>query len=115
MLVWKRGLFPHSNSIDEPEGIEEERRLFYVAITRAMECLYLYSTDSRMRFGGGYTPSIRSRFIDEIPSELLSTRENRGYTTNIGQETSLYTKMFLKLLILVKMILLIISFMVKEE
>ena len=88
----EEGLFPHSNSIDEPEGIEEERRLFYVAITRAMECLYMYSTDSRMRFGGGYTPSIRSRFIDEIPSELLTTRENKGYTTNIGQETSLYTK-----------------------
>ena len=88
----EEGLFPHSNSIDEPEGIEEERRLFYVAITRAMESLYLYSTDSRMRFGGGYTPSIRSRFIDEIPSELLSTRENRGYSTNFNQETSLYSK-----------------------
>ncbi|MAX12602.1 MAG: ATP-dependent DNA helicase PcrA [Candidatus Marinimicrobia bacterium] len=88
----EEGLFPHSNSIDEPEGVEEERRLFYVAITRAMESLYLYSTDSRMRFGGGYTPSIRSRFIDEIPSELLSTRENRGYSTNLNKETSLYSK-----------------------
>ncbi len=88
----EEGLFPHSNSIDEPEGIEEERRLFYVAITRAMDSLYLYSTDSRMRFGTGYTPSIRSRFIDEIPVDLLSTRENRDYTPVRPQQSSIYTK-----------------------
>ena len=88
----EEGLFPHSNSIDEPEGIEEERRLFYVAITRAMEALFLYSADSRMRFGGGYTPSIRSRFIDEIPVELLSTRESRMSNNYQSQNTSLYTK-----------------------
>ena len=88
----EEGLFPHSNSIDEPEGIEEERRLFYVAITRAMECLFLYSTDSRMRFGSGYVPSIRSRFIDEIPSDLLNTRENRGYDNFISQDRNIYAK-----------------------
>ena len=67
----EEGLFPHSNSINDEESVEEERRLFYVAITRAMEELYLFSADSRMKFGGGNLPSLRSRFIDEIPKELI--------------------------------------------
>ena len=69
------GLFPHSNSLNDENGIEEERRLFYVAVTRAMERLFLYSVDSRMKFGGGYLPCIRSRFIDEIPKDLISSNQ----------------------------------------
>ena len=69
------GLFPHSNSLNDDNGIEEERRLFYVAVTRAMERLFLYSVDSRMKFGGGYLPCIRSRFIDEIPKDLISSNK----------------------------------------
>jgi len=87
----EEGLFPHSNSINEAEGIEEERRLFYVAITRAMEQLFLFSTDSRMRFGGGYTPSIRSRFIDEIPEELLNTRADKIMDSFAREEKSVYS------------------------
>jgi DNA helicase-2/ATP-dependent DNA helicase PcrA len=67
----EEGLFPHSNSMNDDESIEEERRLFYVAVTRAMEELYLFSADSRMKFGGGNLPTLRSRFVDEIPKELL--------------------------------------------
>ena len=87
----EEGLFPHSNSINEAESIEEERRLFYVAITRAMEQLFLFSTDSRMRFGGGYTPSIRSRFIDEIPEELLNTRADKIMDSFAREEKSVYS------------------------
>ena len=70
----EEGLFPHSNSLNDDNGVEEERRLFYVAVTRAMEQLFLFSADSRMKFGGGQLPSIRSRFIDEIPEELINNQ-----------------------------------------
>ena len=73
----EEGLFPHANSLNDDNGIEEERRLFYVAVTRAMEELFLFSADSRMKFGSGDMPSVRSRFIDEIPDELLKTRKNK--------------------------------------
>jgi superfamily I DNA/RNA helicase len=46
-LAWKRGLFPHENSITEMEGLEEERRLMYVAITRARKRLYISFTQSQ--------------------------------------------------------------------
>jgi DNA helicase-2/ATP-dependent DNA helicase PcrA len=66
----EEGLFPHENSIKEAKGLEEERRLMYVAVTRARRRLYLSFAQTRMlhgqtRFG------LPSRFIDEIPPELL--------------------------------------------
>jgi len=64
------GLFPHSRSFDSEEELEEERRLFYVACTRAKEQLYLTSTQYR-HFYGTMEQCVRSRFIDEIPGELL--------------------------------------------
>lgn len=66
------GIFPHFNSIDTQEGIEEERRLCYVGITRAMDRIFLTSAEMRRRYGSiDYrTPS---RFIYEIPGELLDT------------------------------------------
>ncbi|HSZ04389.1 MAG TPA: UvrD-helicase domain-containing protein [Solirubrobacteraceae bacterium] len=63
------GVFPHSRAIDEG-GLEEERRLFYVGITRAMRQLYLTHARRRAVFGA-QTYGMRSRFLDEIPSELL--------------------------------------------
>ena len=66
----EEGLFPHENSINEHGGLEEERRLMYVAMTRAMRRLYL--SHSQMRMLHGQTRyNIESRFIDEIPGELL--------------------------------------------
>ena len=66
----EEGLFPHENSINEHGGLEEERRLMYVAMTRAMRRLYL--SHSQMRMLHGQTRyNIESRFIDELPEELL--------------------------------------------
>ncbi len=66
------GIFPHFNSIDTQEGIEEERRLCYVGITRAMDRVFLTSAEIRRRYGkiDFRTPS---RFIYEIPGELLDS------------------------------------------
>jgi DNA helicase II / ATP-dependent DNA helicase PcrA len=63
------GVFPHSRALDEG-GLEEERRLFYVGVTRAMRELYLVHAFRRALFGAN-AHGRRSRFIDEIPGELL--------------------------------------------
>jgi DNA helicase-2/ATP-dependent DNA helicase PcrA len=69
-------VFPHSRAIDEGE-VEEERRLCYVAITRAMRDLYLTYARRRNAFSGASTPGLRSRFLDEIPKELTDEPERR--------------------------------------
>ncbi|MEQ3762420.1 MAG: DNA helicase II [Alcanivorax sp.] len=66
----EEGLFPHKMSLDEAEGLEEERRLAYVGITRAMEKLIITYAESR-RLYGQENFSTPSRFIREIPSELV--------------------------------------------
>jgi DNA helicase-2/ATP-dependent DNA helicase PcrA len=63
------GVFPHSRAIEEG-GLEEERRLFYVGITRAMRRLYLSHARRRAVFGAN-AYGLRSRFLDEIPADLL--------------------------------------------
>ena len=62
----EEGLFPHENSIQEAEGLEEERRLMYVAVTRARQRLYLSFAQSRM-LHGQTRYNLRSRFLEEIP------------------------------------------------
>lgn len=69
------GLFPLSSSFGEMEAMEEERRLFYVAMTRAKDKVYLSYALNRTRFGDGYNTR-RSRFIDEIPSEYMEYDED---------------------------------------
>jgi len=66
----EEGLFPHANSVYEEASVEEERRLAYVAITRARRKLYLTRTATRMNFGN-LQSNPPSRFIGEIPDELL--------------------------------------------
>ena len=66
----EEGLFPHENSRDEFDGIEEERRLMYVAITRAKRRLYLSLAQSRM-LHGQVRYNIPSRFLGELPGELI--------------------------------------------
>ena len=66
----EEGLFPHENSLNEDGGLEEERRLMYVAITRARRRLYLSHTQSRM-LHGQTRYNIASRFLEEVPPELL--------------------------------------------
>jgi DNA helicase-2/ATP-dependent DNA helicase PcrA len=66
----EEGLFPHEQSSYEANGLEEERRLMYVAVTRARQRLYLNHAQSRM-LHGQVRYGIPSRFLDEIPEELL--------------------------------------------
>jgi DNA helicase-2/ATP-dependent DNA helicase PcrA len=67
------GVFPHSRALDEG-GLEEERRLFYVGVTRAKRELYLAYARRRSVFGQA-TYGLRSRFLDEIPAELTDREE----------------------------------------
>ncbi|MFI5004853.1 MAG: ATP-dependent helicase [Solirubrobacterales bacterium] len=75
------GVFPHSRALDEG-GLEEERRLFYVGVTRAMRTLYLTSARRRAVFGA-QTFGMRSRFLDELPEELTD-RQDEPLLARIG-------------------------------
>jgi ATP-dependent DNA helicase UvrD/PcrA len=65
LIGMEEGIFPHSRSIEE-QGIEEERRLAYVGMTRAMERLTMMHASSRMLYGGR-SYNLPSRFLDELP------------------------------------------------
>lgn len=73
----EEGLLPHARSVDERDGLEEERRLFYVGITRARQRLFLSYARSRMQFGAP-TQQGPSRFLREIPESLFEGREEEG-------------------------------------
>ena len=66
----EEGIFPHENSLNEQGGLEEERRLMYVAMTRARRRLYLSYSQIRM-LHGQTRYNVESRFVEEIPSETL--------------------------------------------
>jgi DNA helicase-2/ATP-dependent DNA helicase PcrA len=66
----EEGLFPHENSLSDPGGLEEERRLMYVAITRARQRLYLSFSQTRM-LHGQTRYNVKSRFLDELPDAAL--------------------------------------------
>jgi DNA helicase-2/ATP-dependent DNA helicase PcrA len=66
----EEGLFPHENSAQEDGGVEEERRLMYVAITRAKKRLYMSFSQNRM-LHGQTRYNLKSRFFDELPDEAL--------------------------------------------
>ncbi len=66
----EEGLFPHENAMSDHDGLEEERRLMYVAITRARQRLYLTHSQTRM-LHGQTRYNMRSRFFDELPEECL--------------------------------------------
>ncbi len=68
----EEGLFPLSRSMESPEELEEERRLFYVGMTRAQEKLFLSMAHRRRLYGGGLG-CLRSRFLDEVPADLMET------------------------------------------
>lgn len=88
MVGMEEGIFPHVNSLMETEGLEEERRLCYVGITRAMDELYLTLARERMRFGEQQI-NLPSRFLEEIPQELLLEEEQpEGVTACPGEEQS---------------------------
>jgi DNA helicase-2/ATP-dependent DNA helicase PcrA len=81
----EEGLFPHSRTFLEPDSIEEERRLCYVGMTRAMDTLVLSRAVYRRRYGTDMPEaSVPSRFLEEVPGELLedlgTPRRSRGAT-----------------------------------
>jgi superfamily I DNA/RNA helicase len=80
------GILPHSRSFDEPEQMEEERRLFYVGITRAKDRLYLLR--AIQRGGRGYAEeTFPSRFLEDVPEGLLvgKSRTGRGLHDRAGE------------------------------
>jgi DNA helicase-2/ATP-dependent DNA helicase PcrA len=81
----EEGLFPHENSMNDYDGLEEERRLMYVAITRARKRLYLSHSQTRM-LHGQTRYNLKSRFLDELPEECLKwiTPKNPGFATGLG-------------------------------
>jgi len=82
----EEGLFPHENSLSEADGLEEERRLMYVAITRARRRLNLSFAQSRM-LHGQTRYGLRSRFIDELPAKavkVLVPRLRSGFAPAAG-------------------------------
>ncbi len=70
----EQGLFPHASSFDDPRQLEEERRLFYVALTRAERHVVLSAARERRRMGGYMSAEI-SDFIQEIPAELIEVSD----------------------------------------
>jgi DNA helicase-2/ATP-dependent DNA helicase PcrA len=70
MLGMEEGLFPHSRSLDSPAGLEEERRLAYVGMTRAKDRLYLFHAFRRHLWGSANL-NLPSRFLADIPRELV--------------------------------------------
>ena len=86
----EEGLFPLTGALEEENELEEERRLFYVGLTRAMEKIYLTYTKTRRRFGGMPTYMHPSRFIKEIPSKLFENFEVNSFSTQTRQMNSQY-------------------------
>ena len=75
----EEGLFPHSRTLNNPEELEEERRLCYVGMTRAMNSLILTRAHYRRRYGNDAPEmSIPSRFLDEVPSQLVEQLGGRA-------------------------------------
>ena len=82
----EEGLFPLGPQSYEIEELEEERRLFYVAVTRAKKKVYLSYANARRRFGGAPMPAVQSRFISELPENLVEV--------NGGPQQTAYSKSF---------------------
>ena len=83
----EEGLFPHENSVSDVDGLEEERRLMYVAITRARKRLYLSFAQTRM-LHGQTRYNVKSRFFDELPEAALKwiTPRNQGFGSGFNRD-----------------------------
>jgi DNA helicase-2/ATP-dependent DNA helicase PcrA len=87
----EEGLFPHSRTLSSPEELEEERRLCYVGMTRAMDTLILTRAHYRRRYGADVPEaSVPSRFLEEVPPQLI---ENLG-SRNPGWSTPAYSSAY---------------------
>jgi len=77
----EEGLFPHSRTLTDPEQMEEERRLCYVGMTRAMDTLLLTRARYRRRYGSDAPESsMPSRFLDEVPARLIEDLSPKSYS-----------------------------------
>ena len=83
----EEGLFPHEQSLSDADGVEEERRLMYVAITRARQRLYLSFSQTRL-LHGQTRYNVKSRFFDELPEASLKwlTPRNQGFGSGFARE-----------------------------
>ncbi len=82
----EEGIFPHNRALTEPTEMEEERRLAYVGITRAMRRLFVTHAWSRMLYGSTqYNPP--SRFLDEIPDDLIESKGNTSGRSSYGRQS----------------------------
>jgi DNA helicase-2/ATP-dependent DNA helicase PcrA len=90
----EEGLFPHSRTLNDPTQMEEERRLCYVGLTRAMDSLILTRARYRRRYGNDMPePSTPSRFLEEIPPHLLEDLSgSRSRATSWGGYAAAYTE-----------------------
>ncbi|MGE5451634.1 MAG: UvrD-helicase domain-containing protein [Acidobacteriota bacterium] len=82
----EEGLFPHENSLNDGDGLEEERRLMYVAITRARQRLHITFSQTRM-LHGQTRYNIKSRFLEELPEASLKwlTPQNQGFGSGFAK------------------------------
>jgi DNA helicase-2/ATP-dependent DNA helicase PcrA len=80
----EEGLFPLARASQDPTELEEERRLFYVGVTRAQERLFLSHARSRFRYGQNEA-SIRSRFLDEVDVEVIRTEAGESLQVKPGR------------------------------
>ncbi|MGB2659624.1 MAG: 3'-5' exonuclease, partial [Pseudolabrys sp.] len=82
---WEEGLFPHQRSLDESgrAGLEEERRLAHVGLTRARKLAKIYFATNR-RIHGMWTSTIPSRFLDELPEAHVQVKEAAGGAGGFG-------------------------------
>ena len=81
----EEGLFPHSRTLTDPTQMEEERRLCYVGMTRAMDTLVLTRARYRRRYGNDMPESsVASRFLEEVPSRLVEDLGSPGGALNYG-------------------------------
>jgi len=84
----EEGLFPHSRTMLQPDDVEEERRLCYVGMTRAMDQLILTRAVYRRRYGTDLPEaSVPSRFLEEVPAPLIEELGRRGNTARVGTGT----------------------------
>ena len=92
MAGLEEGLFPHKRSLNDPGGLEEERRLCYVGTTRAMSQLYLsYAEQRRMHGIDNYAQA--SRFLTEIPTELIEeVRPNMRISRPVFRRSGSFSK-----------------------
>ncbi len=86
LVGMEEGILPHSRSLERQEELEEERRLAYVGITRAMRRLYLVRAYRRM-FYGGASYQEASRFLEEIPADLLRVTHERAPRGGVSAAT----------------------------